>query len=245
MQMKISNNEAGFSMMEVIVVISIILIALTISVPWRSTVRRREYTKTTQKKMDTIEEALLNYYVDHDTLTARFPVRLTDLEAGGYINDDSGDNAYLYDDWKATFCYQTTVGAWGNDPCRLWSRGPNKVDDSGAGDDIIVNPGNPGNPGTWDVDPAKITEDRERRMKRELEVIELAAIQWNADSGGVHPIWPASVGVLYSKDYLTDGSYRTDEWGRNYARPIGAADGNFLSLGSDGVKNTGDDIPYP
>lgn len=104
--------------------------------------------KATRTKMDILEAALLQYYIEKDA----FPVQLTDLEAEGYISDGSSDNHYLYDYWKESFCYQTSTGAWGNNPCRLWSKGQNMADDSGAGDDITVNPG------TWDIDPAGIRE---------------------------------------------------------------------------------------
>lgn len=217
-------GSGGFSIIETLVVTAIIVLAVTVSIPWRNTVLKKESTDYTVKKMAVVEEALVGYYVSYGS----FPVQLAGLESSGLIEDDFGDDDYLYDYWKETFVYQSGSG----NTCNLWSKGPNKTDDNGTGDDITVNPG------STVIDATAALMDIDDFTDFEIEILEMAGDAWETYKTGN---WPANIMNLWPW-YVWDPSLLYDQWGNLY---VSDPDQEiFYSMGPNGIDDggTGDDI---
>ncbi|MFH1776400.1 MAG: type II secretion system protein [Candidatus Omnitrophota bacterium] len=224
-------EDRAFALIEVVVLIAVFVIILAVCGREFLTKKiRTEPREITINKLGVLKTALLNFYADCN----QFPDNLVDLEtdpgvsnwAGLYIIDEFDNNDYIRDAWQQNFFYGTNVGDWGEDPCILYSFGPNNQDDAGGGDDIVVSPGitNP-----TQIDPVAVMHEKVRRVQQEIRVINAAAAAYGA----------YDLLVLFSDNQI-GAEYVSDEWGNSYN--TGTSPDEFYSSGPDGADDgRGDD----
>ncbi|HUU69787.1 MAG TPA: prepilin-type N-terminal cleavage/methylation domain-containing protein [Planctomycetota bacterium] len=132
-------RRQGFTLLEMIVVLSIFALLTGIAIPVAGVALRIEETNSTRDRMADLSEGIRNFY--HDT--ARFPITLDELItapkkvvgwAGRYVNQGFTDpkGSIFYDGWQNAFQY-LNVDAYTK---RLRSLGLNGSNDGGTGDDI-------------------------------------------------------------------------------------------------------------
>jgi len=134
-----SFRQPGFTLLEMIVVLSIFALLTGIAIPVAGVALRIEETNSTRDRMADLSEGIRNFY--HDV--GRFPISLDELItapkklvgwAGPYVNQGFTDakGNILYDGWQNAFQY-LNVDAYTK---RLRSLGLNAANDGGTGDDI-------------------------------------------------------------------------------------------------------------
>jgi general secretion pathway protein G len=232
---RVKRDEAGFTLIELIVVMVILSMLAAGIIPSITTQIRREKIKETKDEIMDLHNALIEYYKDLDT----FPQSPGDLKAleeqnqvypvsyrsrwdGPYIRSKFKSYDYEKDAWDNNYKYSYTPN---NTYCNIYSYGPNKQDENGGGDDIFHT-----------VEANVIRKQKIYKVKEELEVIKKAAQQYYEDFGS----YPPNIRRLFNTGYLEDKSYQKDEWGNDYV----IESNKFKSLGPDGANGTSDDI-YP
>ena len=143
-----AKRRAGFTLVELLLVISILLVLGTISVVGYTRIQKGTDKKLTLAKIQSTRQALKLYY----SAMREWPSE----EAGGlgalFTRPDDEDRAALWGDGGGPFLEEHMVptDSWGIElkyeklaepdekghEFRLYSFGPNKQDDSGTGDDI-------------------------------------------------------------------------------------------------------------
>lgn len=173
----------------------------------------RDKTLLTQQRMQVIGEAVRAYYADNSA----FPATFSDL-TGQYM--DAGINSEaLKDPWNFSF----TMASDGGTPpvMTITSRGPNQADNSGAGDDIILQ--------ISSVPPGRTT------TLRRLDVAQNAL---NNDAA-------ATLSGTWATDLATLGlssAFENDGWGQTFQ--VNTASRVVYSRGPDNDPNTiSDNIP--
>jgi general secretion pathway protein G len=121
-----TNKRKGFTLIEVLAVISIILILIGLISPAISKARQQAKINETKARIGSFEVAINMYYTDQGT----YPATLNALTAvtaghGPYLDLNTSFN----DSWGIAYHYDSTNR-------HIYSNGPNKVDNAGAGDDI-------------------------------------------------------------------------------------------------------------
>ncbi len=96
--------QAGFTMIEVMVVIAIIAILASIVVPMAIVFEERARENATEKEMLGIQEALLAWYED----TGAFPAALDSLVTSGYLEGGLDTEAYTTDGWHSDYSYSAS-----------------------------------------------------------------------------------------------------------------------------------------
>ncbi len=176
-------GASGITLMELIVVIIISsLIAGTFATIFYR-VTNSDLSNATEKEMERIETAFLEFYKDMD----QFPLDsgfigmdFLDLESlpattrfegsaslqsyrqsrwdGPYIQDKFNDNGYMTDAWQNAYVYDYNDG---DDYCVVTSYGPDRT--TGGGDDIVIQ-----------ANARSIREDKIKATQDELNIIQLA-----------------------------------------------------------------------
>jgi prepilin-type N-terminal cleavage/methylation domain len=141
---------SGFTMVEILVILAIISLLIGLIVSGADSVRRKSKVYQAQAMIASLETALALYHVDFGAYPAagnlNMVTLLTDsVNLGGnpewrgpYMsfkeNDLTGKvpNATVIDPWKHAYGYDLP----GIPEYRIWSAGPNGIDEDGAGDDI-------------------------------------------------------------------------------------------------------------
>jgi general secretion pathway protein G len=224
--------EKGFTLLEVIVVLAIVSIFAGIVGTVIGTTVLNTEMGVTEDRMEALKDALLSYYADTD----RFPDATgnggADLGAlidrhnvaawrGPYISSGFENGDFTRDAWKRVFLYRHEPGTT---KCSVISAGPDGM--PGTEDDMPLS-----------IDATAVYRRKADRVRRELEVIKAAAQAYAADNGGAYP---EGIGDLFDGRYLSDESYRNDEWLVEYR----VKNRQFMSSGPDGAPGSSDDI-YP
>jgi general secretion pathway protein G len=91
-----SRRERGFTLIEMMVVITVILILLGMAMPIYTRSVRRALEERLVRNLDTLNEAIFQYTLDKQ----KTPQSLQDLKSGGYINDVPDDITGSPDTWE-------------------------------------------------------------------------------------------------------------------------------------------------
>jgi len=223
--------EKGFTLLEVIVVLAIISIFAGIVGTVIGTSILSTEIEASEDRMDQLRDALLAYYRDTDeypAATGNTENDLADLVTdpgttgwdGPYISSGFENDDFLRDAWKRFLTYAHTSGTAS---CEIASNGPDGI--SGNSDDM-----------TMTVNATTVYRRKTERVRQELEVIKVAAQVYASNNG----FYPSGIGDLFTGDYLSDESYRRDEWLTGYQ----VENNQFISYGPDMALGGDDDI-YP
>jgi len=96
---------AGFSLIEMIVVISILAIVASVAVPVVGIVQNRERGDATADEMELLKEALESYFTDHGD----FPKTLDALEEENYVSSAFSAGDAFTDAWGNGYSYAVKV----------------------------------------------------------------------------------------------------------------------------------------
>lgn len=94
-------SETGFTMIELIVVVSAIAILASIAIPLAITMETRSRIDASEKELQAVQTALVAYYEDHGF----FPADLDSLETGGYMGGGLGTEDPTTDAWFRDYHY--------------------------------------------------------------------------------------------------------------------------------------------
>ncbi len=194
---------AGFSLIEMIVVIAIMAVLAGVAVPTVDLLQTRTRSNRTVDQMEVLKSSLDEYFVDH----LGYPAQLDDLETDGYISSSFGAGDAFLDGWGNGFTYATTGTS-----AAVSSLGPDQV---ASADDIDLN-----------VDGSPILRTRTREN---MATIHLALQRYEdarIDSG--LPVLPSqwfdanplacALGLLVTHGYIeNDSRYQADAWGSEFA----------------------------
>jgi general secretion pathway protein G len=223
--------EKGFTLLEVIVVLAIISIFAGIVGTVIGTSVLSTEIEASEDRMDLLRDALLAYYADTDEFpaaTGNTENDLADLVTdpgttgwnGPYISSGFENGDFLKDAWKRSLTYTYSSGTAS---CVIAGNGPDGI--NGNSDDI-----------TMTVDATSVYRRKTERVRQELEIIKVAAQVYATNNG----FYPSAIGDLFTGGYLSDESYRRDEWLSSYQ----VESNQFISYGPDMALGGGDDI-YP
>ena len=124
---RIHENEKGFTLVELMIVIIILAVLTGIAVPSYMALRNRARESATESEMKNIATALELYQADNEAypLTAAYPAGIT-----GYMNPVPAN-----DDWGNGYAYASAAGA----SYTLTSTGADGA--AGGGDDLVITDG--------------------------------------------------------------------------------------------------------
>ncbi|HBE77783.1 MAG TPA: hypothetical protein DDW65_08355 [Firmicutes bacterium] len=117
-------NEAGFSLIELLFVITILAVLIPIAVLTYSGVQTKVTTDLVTVDLKVIGAAARTYYMKNGT----FPIGIQTLVDDGYLDELPKDKFV-----SGGVGYRFIPSS---NPFKVWSIGPNKSDDGGAADDI-------------------------------------------------------------------------------------------------------------
>lgn len=208
--------NAGFSLIEVVVVLTILSIIAGATLPTIQTARNIQAKRSTRAELNKLGEAALEYARDFEAMPTDVADLLEDTGAaqwaGPYLGltmDDewSGMGGWSVDGWSEA--YELSVSG---DLLTITSGGPDR--NTGNDDDLVMT-----------IDPAPIWR---AETQGRLAVINQAIIQYNATYLSIDPLpptWSLALNKLIAQGYLPAGAneYAFDAWGDAYlADPAGA-----------------------
>ena len=122
----IEKGEAGFTVVELVFVMVVLAILLSAATMIYSGLLNQATKYLAGLDLKVIRAAARTYYLKNGA----FPAALLDLETEGYLDELPKDK------FGPNFDYSFDV----SDPnlFKIWSRGPNGIDNGGAGDDLIL-----------------------------------------------------------------------------------------------------------
>ncbi|MCM8813632.1 MAG: type II secretion system GspH family protein [Candidatus Omnitrophica bacterium] len=146
--MSVRQTKKAFTLIEMLVVIAILSILISLIAFTSRWALDWARASATEAMIAGLESALEMYQHDLGTYpasgNANLVTGLADVAAhagntawnGPYMNFRAQDlqGGQVIDGWKNAYHYTFVVAA--NPPVRIWSNGPDKVDNNGAGDDI-------------------------------------------------------------------------------------------------------------
>lgn len=98
MRKKIKHDSRGFTLLEMMVVLSIMLILLSITMPIYSNTMQRAREDMFRQNLQTLNKVIVQYTLDKQ----KAPTSLDDLKSAGYIkeipNDITGSNTWETDE---------------------------------------------------------------------------------------------------------------------------------------------------
>lgn len=209
-------DARGFSLIEIVVVLTILSMVIGAAVPTVQTARNIQAKRSTLAELEELGRASLEYARDFGAVPASTDVLLSDpgdaAWAGPYLGlsmDDqwSGLGGWSVDGWSNPYVF-TVAGSL----LTLTSFGPDQA--AGGGDDLVLA-----------VDPAPIWREETRRH---LEVINRSIVLYNSTYMAADPLptdWAQALNKLISRGYLPAGApqFATDAFGDAYqADPPGA-----------------------
>ncbi len=210
-------RTAGFTLIELIIVMLIVTVMAGVVLPVASKVQDREARKATRIEMHSVEEAVRLYFVDTGALPAAASALSVDpggvtgwsgpYISGGVGNGSSSSSDFDADGWQVAYQVSVSGDVW-----TLRSAGPDRA--QGTADDIII-----------DVD---ITRERRTVTDERLAVINLAIRLYNDDwlsppspqvADPLSDTWSTAFAQLVARGYIANAStYLTDGWGDSFVR---------------------------
>lgn len=213
-----SPRASGFTLVEMVVVITIMTIVAGVAVPVAGKLFNREATKATRTEMRAFDDATRMYFADTGVLPTTAGEFTTDSGvagwAGPYLSGgvDAASLDFAEDAWDNAYNLSIAGDVW-----TLTSNGPDRT--AGTTDDLVL---------TVDVTPERRSTTFER-----LEVINLAIRLYNEDwlsppspsiPDPLSTSWPTAHAQLVSRGYLpNDPEYATDGWGVDFQSVGGVA----------------------
>lgn len=203
----------GFSLIELIIVISIMAVLAGIAVPTVDILQTRARSDRTVDQMEALETALDEFFLTN----FRYPDLLADLETEGHIVSSFGAGDAFLDGWGNGFTYEEA-----GESAVLSSFGPDQIDST---KNIVLN-----------LDGRRILRAETRKN---METVHLALQLYQSErSGAGLPLLPSiwydsdptacAMGILVENGYLAnDVRYRSDAWSED-----------FSYMGSPGVHLT-------
>ena len=202
-----SVRRAGFSLLEVIVVIAILSIVAGAAVPMALKGLTSKARRATQAELDDLSAAVVEYF--RDTLTP--PTDLAALEVapappvpgwsgpylpGAVADSITGTSGYQVDAWSRPYAFTVS-----GDLVTITSRAEDAL--SGTTDDLSIR--------------VSLTFVRREHTLRTLDIVNRAIGAYNA-ANGMDPFLPANytslLNTLVADGYLpTATGYQTDAWG--------------------------------
>lgn len=211
--------EAGFSLIEVIIVVAVISVLAAVAVPVVDLVQSRARTEATLRELEAYREALEGYFQDH----LRFPESLAVLVDEGYITGGFHPDGATRDAWGTPYLYRR-----GTNEVMVYSLGPNRTADE---PNLIMH-----------VIGVRYLRESTRR---DMETISIALRNYErmrvADGlPDLRPLWwdrgdprHSALGVLILEGLLPNTmDYVTDAWGDAYRYTGSPAD--FVQSGNVG-----------
>lgn len=209
-----AGSRAGFSLLELVVVLALISLISGAVAPALGTLVDSKSRRVTKLEMEQIGAGVLRYFQD----TGSLPSGVQDLIAssaagwaGPYVQgafDDpiSGNNGYLVDAWSRPFVFGIVA-----DTLTITSQG--KDGTTGSADDLVLQ--------------VNVTIVRRDETVAELRTIQIAIDAYNAVNLVSSPLpanWASIYSSLISNGLLPPaGGYDTDGWGNAYQPdPLGA-----------------------
>ncbi len=121
-----NNSEAGFTVIEAVFVMVVLITLLSIATLTYSGLQTQATKDLVMIDLKVIRAAARTYHMKHQA----FPAALVTLANDGYLDELSKDKFaqtldYLFDASNPSLF-------------KIWSRGPNGIDDGGAADDLIL-----------------------------------------------------------------------------------------------------------
>ena len=213
-------RRAGFSLVEMVIVVTIISILAGIALPAVGATLDRAARRATQDEMRSIEEAVRGYFMD----TLALPGAAVDLQqdpgvvgwSGPYLSGavqtaGAAAGEFDLDGWQVAYRLVRSGDLW-----TLTSAGPDRT--QGSADDLAL---------TVDV-----TRERRQVTTDRLRIINQAILLYNDDwlsppspqvPDPLSSSWPAALSQLVSRGYLPNASeFATDGWGDDFLR-VGAS----------------------
>lgn len=208
--------DAGFTLLEMIVVLGVLGILLGAAMPLTSAVLQADHRQEARQELDQIATALESYYLEH----AAFPTTLTAATFVGIHLQPGVNGTTTIDPFAAGAAYHYSVSTTAN-TATVYSVGDDGRDNGGNGDDIpvVVYGAVPGIAKTY------------QRFRIVLEVLAN-----HIEAGGsVAGSWPTLRAALsLGAEYDQDGFGTTLSWN--------AATHSLTSAGPDRTFGTSDDI---
>ncbi len=207
--------QAGFTLIELIVVLAVLGIVVGTAVPLAGAVVQADRRQEAKQELDAIAEALSSYWFQR----AAFPASLTATDFLGVHLLPGVNGTAAEDPFGAGQGYIYAVSAAG--VASVHSRGENGVDDGVASEELVVRVDRavPGTKKTW------------MRLRLVVEVL-ANHIETGGSVAGTWPVVRAACGLPASFD--ADGFGTTLQWT--------AATHTLLSAGADRAFGTADDI---
>lgn len=152
--MKMKNSKSGFTLIEMITVIAIIILIASLVMAAGQAARRKAYEAKAKAAIASLEVAVSMYQTDVGSYPATGNSNLvTQLDSGGstpptgwrgpYMQFDTDEivGGQFIDPWSTAYSYTNPglnhgTGANHTSYVDIWSWGPNKTNNAGASDDI-------------------------------------------------------------------------------------------------------------
>jgi len=215
--LRVAHRRSGFTLIEIIVVITILSILAGAAVPVAAKAINSAARKRTSEELALFSDAAIEYFRDTNSV----PLAIADLEvdpkrktlvgwAGPYVAGAvkyaSGTSAYTSDAWSRN--YKVVSGT----TLRITSAAEDAV--FGTSDDIQI---------TVDFTPVQ----RDKTLAS-LLVINQAVVLYNGVYQKTKPlpaVWSQALALLVARGYLPSGTtYQKDAWGKDFtADPAGKA----------------------
>ncbi len=195
--------EAGFSLIEVIIVVAVISVLAAVAVPVVDLVQSRARTEATLRELEAYQEALEGYFQDH----LRFPESLAVLVDEGYITGGFYPDGATRDAWGTPYLYRR-----GTHEVMVYSLGPNKTADEPNLIMHVIGVRYLRESTRRDMQTISIALRNYERIRITDGLPDLPSTWWNSGS-------PASsaLGRLIGEGLLPNiGRYASDAWGDGY-----------------------------
>lgn len=121
----LKNSEAGFTIVEVVFVMVVLATLVSIATMTYSGLQNQAIKDLVMVDLKVIRSAARTYHMKHQG----FPDAPVNLATDGYLDELPKDKfAPDFD-----YAYESNFNLF-----KIWSRGPNGIDDGGAADDLIL-----------------------------------------------------------------------------------------------------------